>query len=385
MSDGSYKDDTGAAGVILNDCNELERYFFTVPVPANKHTLENDSYRSEFVGVLFIFHIIEMLYNLYPRDIEHIKIGCDNDMVIDATQYWDYTTPSTKHRDVVVSMLASRASVRHLLSFTKIKGHTDVSSKPFEKLNRFEQLNVWCDRLAKSARETLMIPDIQTAPFYGEGLSVWLHGTHKLYTNMASHVRKEFHLREAKSYVIPHHGMTSATFSDVDWDASEKAMSSLPSAKRMWVSKYISHFLPIGRNMLRRTQWDYEYCPRCKVQAENHSHILLCNHSQAEEIFCVSMESLSEWMYKQHTPDELVWDVLHLITEYKLHGQIESNVAASSYVPPIRAQLLLGWDHFMEGRLSKAFTLYMEEHYISKNIWKKGLTWTTGFISKHGY
>jgi len=304
-----------------------------------------------------------MLYSLYPRDVEHIKIGCDNDMVIDATQYWDYTTPSTKHRDVVVSMLASRASVRHLLSFTKIKG-----------------------RLAKSARETLvMIPDIQTAPFYGEGLSVWLHGTHKLYTNMASHVRKEFHLREAKSYVIPHHGMTSATFSDVDWDASEKAMSSLPSAKRMWVSKYISHFLPIGRNMLRRTQWDYEYCPRCKVQAENHSHILLCNHSQAEEIFCVSMESLSEWMYKQHTPDELVWDVLHLITEYKLHGQIESNVAASSYVPPIRAQLLLGWDHFMEGRLSKAFTLYMEEHYISKNIWKKGLTWTTGFISKHGY
>jgi len=68
VSDGSYKDDVGAAGVILENSMLDERIILTVPVPANKFLLENDSYRCEFIGVWFAYDSIN---GRHPKCSKH--------------------------------------------------------------------------------------------------------------------------------------------------------------------------------------------------------------------------------------------------------------------------------------------------------------------------
>jgi len=135
-----------------------------------------------------------------------------------------------------------------LLSFVKIKGHAEEEKKPFHKLNRYKQLNVWCDRMAKSAQETLYIPNILHAPFYGEGLSIWATTTHKLYSNMGTHIRNRFHQHDAGRYVTSRHSLTREHFIAIDLVASEKAMAHLNPKASLGV-KVCSTFL---------THW-YEY------------------------------------------------------------------------------------------------------------------------------
>jgi len=169
VSDGSYKDEKGAAAVILENSILDQRIILTVPVPANETLLENDSYRSEAVGVLYGLHVIQSIESVLNVQDMHVLVGCDSDSVIDVAQYHDYVTQNSRHRDVVVSLIEVRKSIKATLSFKKIKGHAD-KLKPFPLLSRLEQLNVYCDKLAKCARVTLAPVHISTSPFFGEGI-----------------------------------------------------------------------------------------------------------------------------------------------------------------------------------------------------------------------
>jgi len=81
------------------------------------------------------------------------------------------------------------------------------------------------------------------------------------------------------------------------------------------------------------------------------------------------MELLSEWMYKQHTPDKLVGDILHLITVFKLHGQIDSKVVEASYVSPISAQL---WKAVCLQNLHCTWITIIQRKIFGKQV-KRGL------------
>ena len=50
-------------------------------------------------------------------------------------------------------------------------------------------------------------------------------------------------------------------------------------------------------------------------------------------------------MSAQSTPDELHYEIIHLITEWKLEGKINS-LSTNSF-EPIQKQLQLGWQYFV--------------------------------------
>ena len=150
--------------------------------------------------------------------------------------------------------------------------------------------------------------------------------------------------------------------------------------KCQWIAKFVSHFLPIGVNMVRRTQWRENYCPRCKQCDETHTHLFHCQHPQSQLLFRKALDAISDWMTSQSTPDSLILEILGLITEWRQYGKVVTPHALFSF--PIRAQLQLGWFHFMEGRLTVAFASFMQEYYDKRKIKKTGIKWTSGFITK---
>jgi len=127
VSDGSYKDNVGAAGIIIENYELNQRFILSTPVPANQSIIENDSYRSEFVGVLYGLHFLQAVSSIRDNQVQ-VQIGCDNDSVLEVAELHDYITINTKHRDVVSSLLV----VREMLSDYSIQYHRAEAS-PFPK------------------------------------------------------------------------------------------------------------------------------------------------------------------------------------------------------------------------------------------------------------
>ena len=144
---------------------------------------------------------------------------------------------------------------------------------------------------------------------------------------------------------------------------SSLASTSLNPSTRQWISKYVTKFLAIGRNMVRRNHWYQDYYPRCRVSIKTHSHLLQCPHHTnhtSKKVFTNSLQKLTDWIYSVQTPDSLITAICSLVTEWKLGTAIRSN---SLYSQPINQQIHFGWTHFMEGRPLKIFSQYMQTHY----------------------
>jgi len=129
--------------------------------------------------------------------------------------------------------------------------------------------------------------------------------------------------------------------------------------------------------MLRRQHWRQDYCPRCRVCVETHDHLLTCTHPQCLHTFRTSLEKLELWLVHQHTPQELLTDILHIITEWKMGI---TTLPSPHHTHPMCEQLKLGARHLTEGRLHIAFEKYMDQHYLSTK--KSGKIWSATFIQK---
>jgi len=243
-----------------------------------------------------------------------------------------------------------------------------------------EQLNVWCDRLAKFARENMVPIQSANAYFYQEGLSMIWKNSQKYYSNISQHLSHAYFQSRALEYFSEKYSFSKSHFEEIDWGVLQHSMDIMHPSKRQWMSKYVSQSLLIVRNMVRRTQWTHPYCPRCKNFEETHSHIIQCQHPQSQSLYREFIASLSDWMTSQQTPNEMALELLQLITEWQQYGHLLPTTYR--FTNPIQQQIRIGWNHFMEGRINIAFTSYMQDHYDRLKIKRTGRKWTSLLIVK---
>jgi len=376
VSDGSYDENVSSAAIIIETEDMQKRLVFPIMCPANDDDLPiNDSYRAEMIGVLAGLTFIKTIEELTGQNT-HVQISCDNDSVLDVAENYTYASGHTRHFDAVKSMISIRRQIHSTLSYLQVDGHAD-KTRDYESLTRVEQLNVECDLIAKSVRQ---LPPLHSSENYlqGEGLTVWWKN-HKIYSKLDQHLHAIFQDSHALQIIRKKYHLTPTQFHDIDWNATQKASSFMSAQKNIWVSKFVTRTLPVGKNMTRRNHWSEDYCPRCKLCVETHDHLLTCNHSQCHQIFHHSLDKLDIWLEEQQTPPKLHEQLLILLTSWK-HGEVISQ--NYNYVKPIQDQIQLGWVHLMEGRLVQSFTTYMSQHYDAINSKRKGSTWTSLFICK---
>jgi len=142
------------------------------------------------------------------------------------------------------------------------------------------------------------------SPFFREGISIWINDQ-KLYSNMSNHISDAYHHDRVKEYLTEKYHMNNSQFESINWQASKKSMANMHPTKCQWTAKYVSHFLPIVVNMVQRTQWCKEYCPRCKNCEETHKHLFHCQHPQSQMLYRKALDDMKDWLTSQNTPDTL--------------------------------------------------------------------------------
>ena len=378
VSDASFAEGRGASAAIFETHDLSQSSIFISPVPSNNPNTphSNDPYRSEFVGVWSILTIIKAAEEL-TSEKGTFHIYCDNDAVIQKMRYSYDISTSFKHHDIARAALHLRDSIESKLIFSEVVGHADdkITSRP---LYRQEQLNLHCDELAKEAIHLLDHPSPAFNLFPTESMTIW-HRDTKLYSNMDARIRLIYHTSQAKQSFSKKYETHPNVFDSIDWNAVRAASSIMTPSTNTYISKHVLGFLPIGRNMLRRTHWRESYCPRCHFPDESTSHLLQCPHVTSHEVFRKSLDQLNKWFIQSNTDPTLSSQLLEIFSSYKFGGPILPN---PNYITPIQSQLSIGWTHLMQGRPHQDFRLHMEQYYRSINSRRKAATWIKLFIQK---
>ena len=379
VADGSYEDNISASATIIETLDTSNRIIIPSPVPANGSSWRmNDPYRAELHGLLVGIHTLHLMEAITGRKINAI-FSCDNDRALEVTATYTYINSHTKHMDLVQSIIHMRAQLKSTISFEKVLGHADTKKGvPYQNLTRVEQLNVQCDIIAKMARKTFR-PAYPSEMFYqGEQLSAWI-GPNKIYTDLTSAIQTHFLNKLAENELCKKYSWTTSEFHQVAWSSVAKSSTLMSPSTNHFVSKYVTRFLPIGRNMVKRSHWQHDYCPRCKTCQEDTHHLLLCHHPSCITTFKTSMNDIDLWMTRQHTPDQLRAEIIFYINKWRLQ---EPCLSSPSLTPPMQAQIRFGWHHFIEGRPITGFITYMDATYKRQGSKKTGAKWLSTLIQK---
>jgi len=307
-----------------------------------------------------------------------VILSSDNDSALDSVGIYIWTKVNQQHFDIIKASLVVRKLIRSKILIERVQGHAD-QKKPTRPPTRLELLNKSCDFLAKLTREQAAPLGPTILPF--EGLSLW-HNRLKIYHDFGDMIRDIYYERQATPILCDKLKLTRRQIKTIDWKSTRKSTKILSSYSNLWISKYVTGFLPIGVNMERRNEWGSDYCSRCGVAHETKQHIALCSEISSTQLFQDNLEIFEKWMEKMQTPTSLKINILTQITAWRSNTRW---ITIPDFLPPapIQAQLTLGpWSHFMEGRLHVAWAAYMQHHYDTIKSKRTGLQWASQCIQR---
>jgi len=375
VSDGSYKDQLGAACIIIEPFDQSAQLIIVCPVPSNSNGLstDNDPYRCELTGIYVGFAFIQQ-FELYFKSKMEITVACDSDSALLVPSTYSFINATNPHFDVARSLITIRDDIRSSIKYEYVQGHAD-KLKPDHELTRTELLNKSCDLIAKAYRESMTTAT--PVSLKEEGLSLWMHNK-KIYNAFLPFLKDKYYDEQAKQVLSLKYQWEDNQFDTVDWEAISKATKIMASSTLIRISKMVTHTLPVGKTMETRQTWRESYCPRCEAPLETCLHICQCPHTESRTIMGKSIQRLSNWLESVNTESKLHMEIISNISLWVSSAKLPT----SSQTLPIHSQLTLGWHHLMEGRLHRSFSAYMESHFQQINSKMKGTTWSAIFIQK---
>jgi len=118
----------------------------------------------------------------------------------------------------------------------------------------------------------------------GEGWTVWID---KIKLTSLNRGQFNDHIQSRYSKTYWQQADKLGTKMDmINWTSIGKVQRGLPLTQQIWMTKWATGWLPMGKNMKRWNQWPMDQCPVCQVPntCETVEHLILCSHSQPQAL-----------------------------------------------------------------------------------------------------
>jgi hypothetical protein len=387
VTDGSYnrplRSDLDGAGWLIY-CPTRKRVVLTCSFcECSKYA---GSYRGELLGLLAIHLFLLAITEFYDFQLPSLGIiACDNLGGLNKSKERRRKVPSNhKHADILRSLRRVHARLRGRLTYKHVYGHQD-RRKTWTQMSLLERLNCRCDKLAKTAihlgiqNPPDVSPERQKLPL--ETASVFYNGR-KLSGECGNEIRFQAGRVAARRFYVGELGWSTAAFDSVDWEARDKSIASKTDMFRMWLFKQSSSFCASGKNMGRWFGSTVTCCPNCHHPDEDAAHLLHCPDPGRFALLREELRELDEWMQKSHTHPSLA----HAVSHYIFHcGAVKFRNTPGLPLELYKLaeeQDLIGWDNFMEGKLSSRFREVQLDFLLSSPSMMTSFDWTAQFISR---
>ena len=263
VCDASAKHGIGAASWTMTNPDDSITVYGDHGVPPGHSQM--DSYRAELYG---IYAILEVLYGLEKKfAIKNgsIHIACDNIMALSNSFTHGEPAPVTSSDfDILWAIYELRCKIDTTITFEHVYGHRDKDTK---NLTHLERLNIAMDKRAGMYRKRLQQSN---DPLYSHlhtinKWSIFINKkpvTRYLEKTLQDEIFRQMmytHLVEKKCY----HSLAPQS---INWHAIETASKNLTLTRKIWLTKFVSGFLPTATAMKDRGNWDTSLCPVCHKQ-----------------------------------------------------------------------------------------------------------------------
>lgn len=381
VTDGSYKGTLGTAGMILlphlNADNRHRGVNQTPGIPT-----DINPYRAELAGILGIALLLKRLCKQYDVSCGVISLACDCDSALTSCFYNEFDKPSQPNYDLVHYIRTTIAELPIVVRPVKVKGHRD-RDVDHALLTPTELLNVEMDFLAKAYWETL---HSRQAPSFAlpeyASWSLWLNDNRLTSWDkdtLLAHIYKD----RAVAYWFKKLVGTVPDHAPIDWAASQRAMKRCPTYRRLWQPKWLSGFVPTGKNLKRWKIQLSDACPRCGNAELSTNHTLRCPDDSTKTKWAALMTNLDEWLVTSFTHPDLRQGIITTLSAW--HDHLPTPCIDSDYTgisELFESQQSLGPDAFIKGVLCSQWAAIQQRYYEWIDSKKTGLRWVSSLIKR---
>ena len=150
-------------------------------------------------------------------------------------------------------------------------------------------------------------------------------------------------------------------------------MHSFGQADKTRLHKFNHGWLPTGKRMLLRKDWNHSKCLRCACKTKDEMHLLCCPADEANDIRKDWLESLSLWLMEEQTDPQLRRLLLRVCTGLTTDGHFlweYDEEIPMSLAQAIDDQQLIGWQQFFSGRFATRFKMHQQQ-FLDRNYPKE--------------
>ena len=164
-------------------------------------------------------------------------------------------------------------------------------------------------------------------------------------------------MEEAREFLVGSEKWSNEKFDEVDWKTLDRCMKIKSKGYKIWMTKHHSGFCGT-RVQVGYSSGDEDpdvKCPNC-VERENSAHLCSCPDEDRTRLICENAEDLESWMNKGgKTHYEITYWIPRWIKCRGVRKLQEMGSMTGEMMMLTKNQDVIGFRHFMEGRISKQF------------------------------
>ena len=383
VSDGSFNPKAlyGTAAWIIQDEHTGSELTGRMIIPGQPKDL--DAYRCELGGLYGITVIIDALCKYHGITSGSITKACDGDMALKhATQEYDWISPARPHFDLIAAIWSTNARTPLKWDSKQVKGHQDDCTTA--TLDRWAQLNIRMDAQAKAHSRDTIGDSNRTLQqkISGEPWALWI-GDRKVVRKLREEVINHVQGPPCMQYWDDKQRFAPGDSEAVDWQATAKAMKTVPHSRRIYVTKHSAGICGVGKWMQRWKKWDSAKCPRCDHEEEDAKHVLQCKGPGVEQAWEAALESFEQRCIDLNTDPTIVEGLLQRLRQWRTGTATPTEFETT----PDTQQAFgnqdgIGWQAFLEGAPAKGWSDAQQRYYDALGRRNTGERWLTAIIQK---
>ena len=383
VSDGSFSPKTsyGTAAWIIQDELTGSELTGLMIIPGQPEDL--DAYRCELGGLYGIAVMVDALCVYHSVTSGSITRACDGEQALrHATNEYDWISPARPHFDLIAAIWARNARTPLKWGSKHVKGHQDDCRNA--SLDRWAHLNIRMDSQAKAHSRATIGDSTRTLQqkIAGEPWALWI-GDRKVVRKLWEEVIHHVQGPPCKQYWDDKHRFEPGDSEGVDWQATAKAMKTVPHSRRIYVTKHSAGICGVGKWMKRWKQRESAKCPRCNHEEEDAQHVLQCRGVGVEQAWEIALESLEQRCIDLNTDPNIVEGLLQRLRQWRT-GTTSSDEFETT---PDTQQAFdnqdgIGWQALLEGAPAKGWSDAQQRYYDLLGKRNTGKRWLTAIIQK---
>jgi hypothetical protein len=241
------------------------------------------SFRAEAYGFLAGISLLVRLHTIYnPLTHKHHTIHTDSASLLSQLQKATDIVPVgfwlKTDSDVVRQIVAMTKQVQNL-ERVYVKGHQEEKKKRSE-LTQPELFNIDAAASATQMRYETTQPADMVIHFSTSVADIYIRNQHISASPSRRYSPTSTIPTDYWAYIETKFQWTTQTRKLIEWDMYHTTLKAQPTLQQKQLLKYISNWLPTGREMHRNDENEDHRCPHCHTIQETNQHILRCPHPE---------------------------------------------------------------------------------------------------------